>query len=63
VFNALKFVKNGIELRKLWPFKLEGVNNSKNKPSHVIKASSQTHTKFLVCYFIIIRIQRRFVEL
>jgi hypothetical protein len=28
-FDALKFVKNEIKLRKLWPPKVEGVKNSK----------------------------------
>jgi hypothetical protein len=35
-----------------------GVKNSKNKSPNVTKASSQTPTKFLVCYFIVVRVQR-----
>jgi hypothetical protein len=56
----LKIVKEGIKLRKLWPFKVERVNNSKkkNKPPNATKASSQTPKKFLVCCFITIKVQR-----
>ncbi len=57
-FGALKIVKNGIKLKKLWPFKVEGVKNSKNKPPNATKAGSQTPTKFLVCCFVVVRIQR-----
>jgi len=39
-FGALKIVKTGIELRKLWPPKVEGVKNSKNKPLNATKANS-----------------------
>jgi hypothetical protein len=35
-----------------------GVKNSKNKPLNVIKAGSQTPTKFLVYCFVVIRVQR-----
>jgi len=35
-FGALKIVKNIIELRKLWAPKVEGVENSKNKPQRPI---------------------------
>jgi hypothetical protein len=34
------------------------VKNSKNKPPNVTKANSQTPTKFLVGFFIIVRVQR-----
>jgi hypothetical protein len=54
--NALKIVKNGIELKKLWPFKIEVVKNSKKKHSNATKVGSQTLTKFLVCYYIVIRV-------
>jgi hypothetical protein len=33
-----------------------GVKNSKNKTLNVIKAGSQTPTKFLVCYFVVVRV-------
>jgi hypothetical protein len=35
----------------------------KNKPLNARKASSQTTTKLLVCCFVVIRVQRWFVEL
>jgi hypothetical protein len=34
------------------------VKNSKNKPPNVIKASSQTPTKFLVFYFVVAKFLR-----
>jgi hypothetical protein len=34
------------------------VKNSKNKPPNVTKAHSQTPIKFLVCCFIVVRIQK-----
>jgi hypothetical protein len=44
-----------MELRKLWPLKVEGVKNSKqNKPLNATKTSSQTPTKFLVCYVLLL---------
>jgi hypothetical protein len=52
--QALKIAKNGIKLKKLWPPKVEGSQIQKNKPSNVIKASSQTLKKnpcmFFYCY-------------
>jgi hypothetical protein len=54
--NALKIIKNGIESRKLWPFKVEGVKNSKKKPLNAIKAGCQTPTKFLVCYYVVVKV-------
>jgi hypothetical protein len=30
-FGALKIIKNGIKLKKVWPPKVEGVKNSKKK--------------------------------
>jgi hypothetical protein len=38
--------------------KVKGVKNSKNKPPNGTKANSQTPTKFLVCYFFVIKVQR-----
>jgi hypothetical protein len=38
-FGALKIVKNGIELKKLWPPKIEKVKKSKKKPLNVIKVN------------------------
>jgi hypothetical protein len=58
VFGALKIVKIIIELRKLWPFKIKGIKNSKKKPPNVIEGDSQTPTKFLVCCFVLIKVQR-----
>jgi hypothetical protein len=47
-----------IELRKLWPFKVEGVNNSKKKPTDATKTGFQTPKKFLVCCSIANKVQR-----
>jgi hypothetical protein len=60
--GALKIIKNGIELRKLWPLKVEGVKNSKKKPPNATKTSSHIPKKFLVCCFVTIKVQRVFVE-
>ncbi len=53
-FGALKIIKNKIELKKLWPPKVEGANYSKNKPPNVAKASSWNTKKipymFFCCY-------------
>jgi hypothetical protein len=35
-----------------------GVKNSKNKTPNTIKASSQTPKKFLICCFVVVRVQR-----
>jgi hypothetical protein len=45
-------------MKKLWPFKVKGVKNSKNKPPNAIKTGSQTPKNFLVCCFVVVRIQR-----
>jgi hypothetical protein len=37
MFNALKFVKNGIKLGKLGPSKVEGVKNSKKQTTKCYK--------------------------
>jgi hypothetical protein len=34
------------------------VNNSKNKPLNATKASSQTPVTFLVCCFVVVRVQK-----
>jgi len=36
-YGALKIVKNGIELKKLWPFKIKGVKNSKKQTTKCYK--------------------------
>jgi hypothetical protein len=35
-----------------------GVKNSKNKSPNATKADSQTPTKFLVCCFVVVKLQR-----
>jgi hypothetical protein len=35
-----------------------GSRTKKNKPSNATKANSQTPTKFLVCCFVVIRVQK-----
>jgi hypothetical protein len=50
-FGTLKLVKNGIELKKLQPLKVQGVKTSKKKkPSNITKAGSQTPKK-IPCIF------------
>ncbi len=34
------------------------VNNSKNKPPNATKASSQTPKNFIVCSFVVIKLQK-----
>jgi hypothetical protein len=59
MFGALKFVKNRIGLKKLWPVKVEVINSSKkNNPPNATKADSQTPTKFLACFFVAIKVPR-----
>jgi hypothetical protein len=36
-YGALKIIKNGIGLRKLWPPKVEGVKNSKEQTTECYK--------------------------
>ncbi len=62
MFSALKIVKNGIELKKLWPFNRRG-QNFKKKPPNTTKVGSQTPKKFLVCCFVVVKVQKQFVEL
>jgi hypothetical protein len=35
----------------------------KNKPPNATKVDSQTPTKFLACFFVVIKVQRWFVKL
>jgi len=39
--DALKIVKNEIKLRKLWPFKIKGIKNSKKNPPNATKVGSK----------------------
>jgi hypothetical protein len=55
--GALKIIKNGIELRKLWPPKVEGVKNSKKKPLNVTKASLQTPKKSSYVVLLLLKLQ------
>jgi hypothetical protein len=57
-FDTLTIVENGLEMRKLWPPKVKGVKNSKNKPSNTTKVNSRTPKKIFVCCFVAIRVQR-----
>jgi hypothetical protein len=36
----------------------KGVKNLKNKPPNATKAGSKTPTKFLICFFIVVRVER-----
>jgi hypothetical protein len=42
----------------LWPFKNKRVKNSKTKPPNATKAASQKQRKFLVYYFVIVKVQK-----
>jgi hypothetical protein len=52
--GALKIVKNGIKLRKLWLLKVEGVKNSKKQTTKCYKSNSPNTNKIpcmlLCCY-------------
>jgi hypothetical protein len=51
-------------MRKLHPPKVKGIKNSKkNKLLNITKNTSQTLKTFLVCCYVAIKVQRRFVEL
>jgi len=52
--RALRIIRNGIKLRKLWPPKVEGVKTPKNKPLNVTKTSSQTPKKSLYVVLLIL---------
>jgi hypothetical protein len=56
--SALKIIKNGIELKKLWPLKIEGSRIRKNKPPNATKAGSQIVTKLFICCFVVIIVQK-----
>jgi hypothetical protein len=51
------------KIEKKWPFKVEGINNSKKKPPNAIKIGSQTPKKLFLCCSIAIKVQRWFLEL
>jgi hypothetical protein len=55
--SGLKIVKNGIKLKKLRPFEIEGSIIIK-KPPNATKADSQTPTKFFICYFVVVKVPR-----
>jgi len=61
-FDALKFVKNVIELRKVIASQVKGVKNSKkNKPLNITKVDSQTpkkNKKIKKCYSIVVKVQK-----
>jgi hypothetical protein len=57
MFSALKTVKYGIKLKMLWPFKIEGSRIQK-QPPNATKASSQMPTKFLICCFVVVKVQQ-----
>jgi len=44
------------KMRKLQPFKVEGVNKLKKKPQNITKVDFRTPKKFFVCSYIVIRI-------
>jgi hypothetical protein len=37
---TLKIVKNGLEMKKFWPFKVKGSRTKKNRPPNSTKAGS-----------------------
>jgi hypothetical protein len=45
-------------LKKLWPVEEKEVKNSKEKTLNATKIGFQTPTKFLVCCYIVIKVQR-----
>jgi hypothetical protein len=47
--STLIIIKNKSEMKKLWPPKVKGVNNSKKKPPYIGKVGSRKPKKFLVC--------------
>jgi hypothetical protein len=56
--GALKMIKNGLELRKLWAPKVKGVKTSKKQTTECYKADSQSPKKFFVCCSVVIRVPR-----
>ncbi len=63
IYGTVKIIKNRMELRKLWPPKVEGVNNSKKQTTECYKGWFLNTQKFLVCCSADIKVQRWFVEL
>jgi hypothetical protein len=59
--KALK-IKNGLEMRKLWPPKVRGLIIQNNKPQIVLK-HSETSFMFFFFFFFVIIVQRLFVDL
>jgi hypothetical protein len=62
-YNTLNIVKNIINLKKIEPPKLEGVNFFIKKALNVIKVDSQTPQKFLLRCFVAIKIEIWFVKI
>jgi hypothetical protein len=60
IFDALKVIKNEIELKKLRSSKVKGSRTQKNKLVNITKVNSQTPKKFVECCY---QSSRRFVEL
>jgi len=56
--GALKIVKNGIELKKLWPPKIEKVKKSKKQTIECYKGQFLNIKKCLACCYVVIRIER-----
>jgi len=54
LYGTLEIIKNGMELRKLWPPKVEGVNTQKNKPPNTTKAGSWTPKNSLYVVLLIL---------
>jgi hypothetical protein len=56
--DALKIVKNGLELRKLKPPKVKTSRTQKKQTTKHYKAHSKSLKKLLVCCSIVIRVLR-----
>jgi hypothetical protein len=61
--HTLTVVESGLEMRKLGPLKIKrSRTHKKNKPLNITKVNSWTPKNFLLCCYVVIRVQRWFLE-
>ncbi len=57
-YNVLTIIENKLKMRKLQAPKVKGVQELKKTNHQTTKADSQTFKKFLVCCYVVIRVEK-----